>query len=230
MRYCVSDIHGEYELFSKLLKRINFSNDDEMFICGDIIEKGDKSVELARYISSFSNIHCIIGNHEYAFLKYYQSLLQKSPDDFDEVLRKLQIYLLGDGARLDWDLVDWLECLPYYIEREDFICVHAGVPVLQNGELMDLAKASEEELVYDRTFKEARIKHSSEKCVFFGHTPTFVMCGESKILGYLRAPNSPPKNVADFYKIHLDTGSHARGVLGCFCIDTLKAIYVKKDS
>ncbi len=40
MLYVCSDIHGEYDLFVKMLQRINFSSMDEMIICGDIIDKG----------------------------------------------------------------------------------------------------------------------------------------------------------------------------------------------
>ena len=31
--YFVSDIHGEYDLFMRLLDEIKFSSDDEMIIC-----------------------------------------------------------------------------------------------------------------------------------------------------------------------------------------------------
>ena len=39
MRYVVSDIHGNYDLFVKLLRKINFSKSDTMFVCGDVIDK-----------------------------------------------------------------------------------------------------------------------------------------------------------------------------------------------
>ena len=38
MRYVVSDIHGNYELLVKLLKKINFSEDDTLFVLGDVID------------------------------------------------------------------------------------------------------------------------------------------------------------------------------------------------
>ena len=53
MIYCISDVHGEYELFQKLIEKINFSNNDKMYICGDIIDKGINSIELAKYIFFF---------------------------------------------------------------------------------------------------------------------------------------------------------------------------------
>lgn len=228
MKYIVSDVHAEYELFVRLLERISFSEEDEMYICGDIIDKGEDSIKLARYIFSFPNIHCIIGNHEYAFLKYYHSILETSPEDFDEVLRKLQTYFPEDGHLLDWDLVDWFDGLPNYIEEDDFICVHAGIPINSDQQLVPLDEASVEQLVHDRRFKEPRAIHVSPKCVFFGHTQTDCICGESKVLGYRRNNDAPPKTIKDYYKIHMDTGAWSNGVLGCVCVDTLKVYYVKK--
>ena len=86
MKYVISDIHGEFELFVSLIKHINFSNEDSLYVCGDIIDKGPQSVRVAKYISHLKNVHCIIGNHEHAFLKYYHSLLDTSPEDFDALL------------------------------------------------------------------------------------------------------------------------------------------------
>lgn len=230
MRYVVSDLHGEYELFLNLLKIINFSENDEMYICGDIIDKGKSSVRLAKYISERENIHCIIGNHEYAFLKYYEFILRESPDDFDEVLKRLQDYFPDDGYLLDWETVDWFGELPAYIEGEDFICVHAGIPLDEGGALVPLSSVDEEFIVHDRRFKEPSVIHYSPKCVFFGHTQTDCISGECKVLAYARNKDAIPHTVGDYYKIHLDTGSWNNGVLGCFCIDTLKTFYARKST
>ena len=228
MKYVISDIHGEYELFRSLLDRINFSSNDSLYICGDIIDKGPQSIQLAKYISKHENIHCIVGNHELAFLKYYYSILETSPEDFDEVLRKLQTYFPEDGYLLDWDLMDWFESLPAYIAEDDFICVHAGIPMDESGYLLPLSQVNIEQLVYDRRFKETNVIHRSPQCVFFGHTQTDCICGESKILGYQRNSIVVPKIIKDYYKIHLDTGAWQSGVLGCFCVDTLESVYVNK--
>ena len=228
MKYVISDIHGEYELFRSLLNSVNFSNKDTLYICGDIIDKGPESIRLAKYISKLKNVRCIIGNHELAFLKYYHSILEASPEDFDEVLKKLQAYFPDDSDLLDWDLIDWFDSLPAYIEEDEFICVHAGILIDESGCLLQLSQVSVEQLVHDRRFKEPNVIHRSPKCVFFGHTQTDCICGESKILGYRRNSGETLKKIKDYYKIHLDTGAWSNGVLGCFCIDTLKAIYVKK--
>ncbi len=228
MRYVISDIHGEYDLFLRLLEKIKFSQEDTLYVCGDIIDKGKEPLKLLRYIYSMPNARCILGNHEYSFLKCYRAILETSPTNFDSVLYGLRQYFDTQRELLDWDIVDWLDALPAYIEEEDFICVHAAAPLDENGNILPLKDASPEELIYGRKFKEPTLIHNSPKCVFFGHTETSAVCGKDRIIGYKRNPLGEPKTVRDFYKIHLDTGAWHSGVVGCFCIDTLSAVYVGK--
>ena len=232
MIYCISDIHGEFGLFLKLLDKIALSKSDQLIVCGDIIDKGDGSVMLLKFISEMPNARAIIGNHEYTFLKLYWGLMRSSPEDFGFVLEKLREYFPDDGYMLDWDIVDWLETRPYYIEEEDFICVHAGVPLDENNRVLPLERATREQLVYDRNFKSPNLEIKDSKCVLFGHTPTsYLLNGGSRIIGYRRdGAKSDVKgrlNIKDYYKVHLDTGAYLNGVLGCFCIDTCTCVYVK---
>ena len=228
MTYVTSDLHGEYELFLRLLAALNFSEGDTIYICGDILEKGKSSVRLAQYISRMPNARCILGNHEYDFLKYYWALMARSPEDFDGVLQKLQEYFPEDGRLLDWPTVDFLEALPVYLVEKDFLCVHAGVPLDRDGRMLPLEKASIEQLVYDRVFKEPAVEVKGGKCVFFGHTPTsYLTGGESRILAYKRA-GAAGNDIHDYYKVHLDLGAWLSGMVGAFCVETCKAVYVKR--
>ena len=59
-RYVLSDPHGEYGLFCKLLEKIKFSDRDEMIVCGDILDKGSEPVRLAKFVFSMPNIRCIM--------------------------------------------------------------------------------------------------------------------------------------------------------------------------
>lgn len=230
MRYCVSDIHGEYELFLRLLDQIGYSDSDELLICGDILDKGEDSVQLARLVLSMPRARCIMGNHEYAFVRRYRALMQTSPRDFDAVLAQLQGYFPKDGHMLDWDTVDRLDELPYYIEEESFLCVHAGLPLDGDGLPLPLAEATPEQLVNDRRFKNPETVYRGEKCVLFGHTPTRYICGSDEILGYKKSPDAAGDRIEDYRRIHLDTGTWLNGVLGCFCIDTCRATYVRRQN
>ena len=46
MTYAISDIHGCYEEYIKLLEKINFSEDDTLYILGDICDRGEKPMEV----------------------------------------------------------------------------------------------------------------------------------------------------------------------------------------
>ncbi len=231
MTYVVSDIHAEYGLFMRLLDEIKFSDGDALISCGDIIEKGRDSVRLLKFIKDMPNARCINGNHEYMFLKYYWSLMRESPDNFGYVLKKLQDYFPDDGRLLDWETVDWVESLPFYIEERDFLCVHAGIPLDEKGRTIPPEKATREQLVYDRNFKNPQLVVKDSKCVLFGHTPASYVWpdGSARIIAYPREKILKDSyKITDFYKIHLDTGTWSDGVLGCLCIENCRVYYVKK--
>ena len=225
MVYVCSDIHAEYDLFMKLLEKINFSDNDVMYICGDVIDKGKDSIRLMQLVMNAPNIYTIIGNHEYDFLKYYWALMKDSPDDYDEVLNKLQKYFPFDGYLLDWDTVDYMESLPYYLQTDEFIIVHSGLPIDSGNNVLSPEGLKPEYLVYDRNFKDASVLPTTNKCIFFGHTPTSYICGESKILKYKKA-GFMGNNIKDYCKIHLDLGTWLDKTMGCICVDTLEEFYV----
>ena len=229
MTYCISDIHGEYDLFMRLLEKIQFSDSDRLIVCGDFIDKGTASIRLAKAIFALPNAYCIMGNHEYMFLKFYRSKMHSNTLNFDDILGHLQQYFPTENSLLDWNTVDMLVDLPYYIEEKDFICVHAGVPLDSNGRILPLAECLPEQFVYDRRFKSPKILPKDSKCILFGHTPTTSIAPAPKILAYPKnAQKSNERSISDYFKIHLDTGASLSGVLGCFCIDTCRSFYVTK--
>ena len=40
MLYVMSDIHGEYERYLAMLEQIAFSQDDTLFVLGDVVDRG----------------------------------------------------------------------------------------------------------------------------------------------------------------------------------------------
>ena len=62
MDYCISDIHGHYDLFCRLLDKIKFGGGDKLYVLGDMIDKGPDSVRLAKLLFSMPNVCCIAGN------------------------------------------------------------------------------------------------------------------------------------------------------------------------
>ena len=230
MRYVISDIHGEYALFMRLLEKIKFSDGDVIYVCGDMVDKGTESVRLLKTLLYMPNAHCILGNHEYGFLAYYWAVMKNSPSDFGGVLADLKRWFPFDGDLLDWDIVDRLERLPLYMEEEQFICVHAGLPLRADGTLVPPEEASIEQLVYDRRFKDADVLPVGGKCVAFGHTPVRYLTGRDEIVCYPRAGvRQLVRSISDCCKIHLDMMTDRSGVLGCVCVEPFRLIYVTDD-
>lgn len=59
MHYACSDIHGQYDTFLRMLQLIEFTEEDEMYILGDVIDRGPKPIELLLYICEHQNIKYI---------------------------------------------------------------------------------------------------------------------------------------------------------------------------
>ena len=149
----------------------------------------------------------------------------RQTEDYDRVLGKLRAYF-SDGTLLDWETVDRFDLLPFYVETDTFIGVHAGVP-FRDGMLLPPEDARPERLVYDRFFKEPNVLPQGEKCVLYGHTPVRYLTGKDEILFYPRnGAVKGSQNIADYCKIHLDTGVALSGVLGCFAVNSCQSFYV----
>lgn len=61
----ISDIHGNLKLLKKILDKVNFNNNDYLFILGDIIEKSYDNLSILDYIMELNlkdNVYILCGN------------------------------------------------------------------------------------------------------------------------------------------------------------------------
>lgn len=94
MVYCISDIHGEYDRFKSMLELIHFSDNDTLYILGDVIDRGPDGVDALLDIMERSNVHMILGNHE--------AMLLATLGPHNEIgARELWMRNGGDGTRAD---------------------------------------------------------------------------------------------------------------------------------
>ena len=228
MRYAISDLHGNYDLFIKMLKEINFSKDDKLFILGDIIDKGKDSGKLLNLLchDMRENIVAICGNHEYEFIKFVNLLTEKNTGD-EEILNECSRFL-NLKEKISFEEIDFIKNMPFYVEEDDCVLVHAGIPLDEQCNPLPLETAKPEDFVYDRRFKDEFIFPKNYKCVIFGHTPTCYSINHPEILKFLK-PNAIGDKLSDYYKIQIDTGNYLTGVLGCLCLDTIERFYVDEN-
>lgn len=64
MTYCMSDIHGDLPRYRAMMDRIHFSDNDTLYILGDVIDRGPDGVDILLDIINRPNVHMILGNHE----------------------------------------------------------------------------------------------------------------------------------------------------------------------
>lgn len=77
MIYVMSDIHGCYDEFMKMIDLIQLKENDALYILGDVIDRGNGSLQILDYIMSHKNIKMLLGNHEDLLLKWYHSIIFK---------------------------------------------------------------------------------------------------------------------------------------------------------
>lgn len=220
MHYVISDIHGEYDLFMRLLEKIGFGSGDVLYCLGDFIEKGDKSREMLRFLRNSSNVQTLLGNHEVSFLNYYESV-RRDPS----VISRLSDYL---SCKVSIEDMDFLDSLPLYIETDDIIMVHAGVELDENRAIIPMGEQRTEILIYDRRTKDADYVIKNSKTLIIGHTPTYYTTNKPNIVKYAREGKQTNSTlVTDYYKILVDIGTLSTHHLGCLRLEDMAEFYVK---
>lgn len=120
--YAIGDVQGCYDELQELLTHINFKSDrDQLWFCGDIVNRGPKSLKTLRFIRSLDeNATTVLGNHDLHLLATaYDHKRPGKKDTFDKILQ----------AKDSEVLLDWLRHRPliFHNEENDVTLLHAGI-------------------------------------------------------------------------------------------------------
>ena len=233
MIYAVSDIHGCYKLYQKLLDKIHFSDKDLLYVLGDVIDRGPEPIKVLMDMAQRFNVIPLIGNHEYMAMSVLKKLMMEITDDnYDKVLSSDFMteyhYWIGDGGQTTLDqfkrlsaddrvlIMDYLEEFELYAELtvngENYRLVHADIA----GEAKDwpLEAFGPAELIFTRA-DYARV-YSTDYVLVTGHTPTMLI-----------DPAYAGKIYQNNRHIAIDCGCVYGQTLGAYCFDTGECVYVK---
>ncbi len=231
--YVISDIHGEYEKFENLLKKICLKDEDTLYILGDILDRGPHPIKTLLKIMEMPNVICIVGNHELMAIDCLKFLIREitdqSIDSLDtEMLDNLVTWQYnGSKSTIDefralsperrQDVIDFLGEFLIYEEvkvgGKDFLLVHAGLGNFSPEKEME--DYSLHDLIWERA--DYGIKYFEDKYVVSGHTPTQLI-EENPRPGYIYKANN---------HIAIDCGAHhPNGRLAAICLDTMEEFYV----
>ena len=120
--YAIGDIQGCFDELIQLLDTLNFGPDDTLWVAGDLVNRGPKSLETLRFLKELgSQTRIVLGNHDLHLLAiHYGTTTQRRSDTFDEIL----------NAPDRNELMDWLRHQPLLVHDEalGYTMVHAGIP------------------------------------------------------------------------------------------------------
>ena len=74
MHYVMSDLHGCYQEYREALEKINFNEQDTLYVLGDVVDRGPEPIKLLQNMMLRPNVLPIIGNHEYMALTVLKKL------------------------------------------------------------------------------------------------------------------------------------------------------------
>lgn len=234
MIYVTSDLHGvSPETLEKLLRQANFSENDFLYVLGDVVDRGEYGVELLLWLTQQPNAQLILGNHESMLLSCLflfepvteDSLSQLNADSIkrmnhwkrnggDPTIQGLRELLKRDPELFD-GLVDYLYDAPLYEELKvngrDFVLVHSGI------DHFDPERPLEDYDPHDLIWCRPALTDSyyPDKLTVFGHTPAQFL-----------TPLSPDRAVKTDTWICVDTGAACGGTPMLLRLDDLQEFYL----
>lgn len=142
--YVIGDVQGCYDDLQLLLKKIKFNqSNDKLIFCGDLVNRGGKSLKVLRWIYKNKD-SCLVtlGNHDLSLMaQYYLPKLRKKRNlEFQKIFK----------AKECATIMNWLckQNLVLNIEEYNSIVVHAGIhPFWSLKRAFKEAKRVEEKLM-----------------------------------------------------------------------------------
>lgn len=212
----ISDIHGCNKTFNELLNKVELTQSDTIIITGDLINRGPDSKGVLKtvlnLISQNYNVKVIRGNHEQMLLEAINS----DPIYLHKFLRYFKSEnLLSKKGFIKKKYLNFIENLPYYIELDKFIFVHAALDLSSENIFKDTT------FMLNSRYQKGNIKNLKNKTLIHGHVATNL-----KIIKYNLENNAPIIGI-DNGCIYKNTKP---GMGRLICVDLMsKEIFSKKN-
>jgi bis(5'-nucleosyl)-tetraphosphatase (symmetrical) len=122
--WAIGDLQGCYGVTQRLLEKIRFDPaQDQLWFCGDLVNRGGESLETLRLVHSLRDQSIVVlGNHDLSLL----AISERSEEDQRRVNQDLQRILFADDRDT---LINWLRLRPLlHSDRTlGWMMIHAGL-------------------------------------------------------------------------------------------------------
>lgn len=122
--YAIGDLQGCYDVLARLLDHVKFDpSQDNLWFCGDLVNRGGQSLETLKLIHSLrTQSTVVLGNHDMSLL----AIAHRSEADQHKVNQDLHRVLFSPERD---ELIDWLKRQKLFHADYDlgFAMVHAGL-------------------------------------------------------------------------------------------------------
>jgi serine/threonine protein phosphatase 1 len=225
--YAVSDLHGCYDKYIKLLERLNMTPNDSLYVLGDIVDRGSDGMKILSDLIKRKNIFSCRGNHDHCAQILLRSFAMPNDGCFADGLEEAFGLWLSDGGSTTYDeflkldesnrhaVLNYLNSLPLFekltVEGRRFFLAHT---VPEKSRMLDFDKCRISDFImgepeYEKVYFE-------DKIIVTGHTPTGFI--DPEYTGRIWKGNN---------HIAIDCGAVFGNPLGCICLDTMEEIYVE---
>lgn len=227
MIYAMSDLHGCYEKYLKMLEKINFGAEDTLYVLGNIIDRGSGGIKILMDMMTRDNVIVIRGNHDELGYKVMKFISQPSDMyESEKIMPLYRIWLLDGGMstfnefmRLSADeqnkLLSYMSSFLFYkeitVNGRKFFMAHT---VPKKAEMQDPEKMPRHLFIDGEP--EYEKEYFPDEYIVTGHTPTGLI--DEKYTGKIMRANN---------HIAIDCGAIFGNPLGCICLDTLEEFYVE---
>ncbi len=216
--YVISDIHGQFDALMEMMCKIEFSDEDELYIIGDVIDRGPKSIDCIRWIMRQDNVLTLLGNHE---LILYDTYIHDAPAVYHSLVEIKES--LSESEQKD--ILRWIEDMP-----ECKLITVNGIKYYLNHTQVASEEYFKQELT-DRMFPDYSIYKGYFNLVvkdivcIHGHMPTI----QIRRWNNQGSDSSIWKNKSESI-IDIDCGAgypKEGGKLGCLRLNDMKEYYVE---
>lgn len=189
MFYVISDLHGyPFNKFKELLQKVKFSDNDFLFVLGDVIDRGTDGIKYLKWLILQDNAELILGNHEAMMLTCSFLFDEVNQDNIKGLsVEKLDLLInwLRNGASQTLEslhqaspnerknIIEYLINAPLYdyitVEGKDYLLTHSGLGHFEKDK--KLSDYSYDDILWNRPSISDR--YFENITTIFGHTPTF---------------------------------------------------------